>query len=47
MNADGSVNIHDLLMLITAWGDCECHEDLTGDGKVNVADILLLINAWR
>ena len=47
LNGDGSVNVHDLLLVIAAWGDCEtCPEDLNADGHVNVHDILLLIGDW-
>jgi len=46
LNADGAVNIHDLLMLIGVWGDCSCPEDFSGNGRVDVADVLLLIGAW-
>lgn len=46
MNADGIVDVNDLLVLIAAWGECDCIEDLTGDGMVSIADILLLLSAW-
>ena len=46
LNEDGVVNIHDLLLMIGAWGDCDCIEDFTGDGRVSIADILILIGAW-
>lgn len=46
LNSDGNVNIHDLLNLIGAWGDCTCSEDLSGNGKVDVADVLIMISAW-
>ncbi|MBT5136793.1 MAG: hypothetical protein HN568_00575 [Phycisphaerae bacterium] len=46
LNADGTIDVHDLLLMIGAWGECDCIEDLTGDGRVSIADILLLISAW-
>jgi len=47
LNGDGMVNIHDLLVLVSAWGDCQgCQEDLTGDGVVGIADLLLIVAAW-
>jgi hypothetical protein len=46
-NADGNINVNDLLILIAAWGPCEgCAQDLNGDGAVNVNDLLVLIAAW-
>jgi glucose/arabinose dehydrogenase len=51
LNADGVVNVVDLLLLLGAWGDCDpppaaCPADLTGDGTVNVLDLLLLLASW-
>jgi len=47
-NADGTVNVADLLTLIAVWGPCanDCPEDLDGNGSVEVADLLTLIAAW-
>jgi predicted outer membrane repeat protein len=45
-NADGTVNVQDLLTLIAAWGPGNGAEDLNEDGTVNVADLLLLIGVW-
>ncbi len=57
VNRDGSVNVSDLLAVITAWGTCAppCASDVApaatnalgaGDGQVNVADLLLVISGW-
>jgi hypothetical protein len=47
LNADGVVNVSDLLILLGAWGDCSgCDEDLNGDGVVNVSDLLILLGQW-
>jgi len=47
LNADGDVNVNDLLVLIAAWGPCDgCDADLNTDGVVNVNDLLVLIAAW-
>jgi hypothetical protein len=47
LNADGSVNVNDLLILIAAWGPCDgCDADFNADGNVNVNDLLVLIAAW-
>lgn len=44
---DGEVNVHDLLALISQWGDCgKCTADFNGDGVVKVQDLLILIAAW-
>ena len=49
VNLDGQVNVHDVLQVIGAWGDCstkQCDEDITGDYVVDVADLLTLIDNW-
>ena len=49
---DGSVNVADLLSVITSWGPCAappCPADIApvgGDGQVNVADLLAVITNW-
>lgn len=50
INCDGSVDVTDLLAVISAWGDCEedavCAEDVNGDGTVDVTDLLSVISDW-
>ena len=48
LNHDGTVNVADLLILLSAWGPCitACPADLDGDGAVNVADLLILLANW-
>ena len=51
MNADGYVNVTDMLQLIESWGSCipgpnSCDADLDGDSYVNVSDLLILIDSW-
>lgn len=55
INADGLVNVTDLLAVIAAWGECEfpgnCPPDIApaatgGDGIVNVSDLLAVIASW-
>jgi hypothetical protein len=47
LNNDGSVNVHDLLLLINQWGECVgCDADFDGDGIVSVQDLISLIAAW-
>lgn len=51
VNNDGTVNVSDLLAVITGWGNCptppaSCPADVNGDGTVNVADLLLVITNW-
>jgi len=53
LNGDGSVNVEDLLAVISAWGPCpvpnNCPADIAppgGDDIVNVSDLLAVIAAW-
>ena len=47
LDADGDVDVADLLTLIAAWGTCDgCSADFDGDNDVDVADLLTLIAAW-
>ncbi len=49
LNADGFVNIVDLLALLAAWGPCGegcCLADLDIDGEVGITDLLLLLANW-
>lgn len=55
---DGTVDVHDLFLLLAEWGDCEdgvsCTADLTDssgltnsiDGKVDVFDLFYLLGHW-
>ncbi len=48
---DGTVNVADLLAVITAWGPCpqppaSCPSDINYDGQVGVSDLLSVIGAW-
>ena len=45
LNNDGSVNVSDVLRIISKWGGSG-REDLNGDSIVNVSDLLYLLNAW-
>ena len=50
VNADGGVNVDDLLMVIAFWGDPPPPflpgVDADGNGIVNVDDLLLVVNNW-
>lgn len=47
LNGDGSVNVLDLLLLLTDWGPClGCAADLNGDGAVDVLDLLEMLTNW-
>lgn len=50
IDADGRVNVSDILDLIADFGPCNgidsCFSDLNDDGEVNVSDILILIGNW-
>ncbi|MCI0364914.1 MAG: hypothetical protein L0Y44_02795 [Phycisphaerales bacterium] len=49
-NADGEVNITDLLMVIETWGPCpsvgSCPTDSNNDDLVNIADLLTVVANW-
>ncbi len=47
INADGVVDVADLLGLISVWGDCRgCDGDVNVDGTVDVRDLIALFAAW-
>jgi len=50
LNGDRGVDAGDLVVLLSAWGQCDpgkpCPADLDGDGTVNSADLALLLSAW-
>jgi predicted outer membrane repeat protein len=49
LNADGVVDVSDLLILLSSWGECqksECSADLNNDGFVDVSDLLILLSNW-
>ncbi len=48
LDADGDVDIVDLLALLAAWGPCPapCIPDLDADGTVGIADFLILLANW-
>ena len=52
VNADGSVDVNDLLAVINAWGPCKvecpatCPADLNHSGSIDVDDLLLVIQQW-
>ena len=46
-NADGVVDITDLLSMISQWGDCDnCASDVNDDGTVDINDLLIVISNW-
>jgi dockerin type I repeat protein len=49
-SGDGTVNIVDLLIVISSWGACSngepCPADFNADGVVNVADLLIVLSNW-
>ena len=50
VNGDGVVNVSDLLIMISQWGQCpasgSCDSDVNGDGYVSVTDLLIAIANW-
>lgn len=49
LTSDLSVDVHDLLAMLGAWGVCTdkgCDEDLDDDGLVGAADLATLLHHW-
>lgn len=48
IDGDHSVNVIDLLRVLTAWGACSvpCEADINRDGMVNTVDLLNLLTNW-
>jgi hypothetical protein len=46
LDGDGSVGIHDLLIVIDLWGTDDADADLDGNGQVGITDILVVIDSW-
>ncbi|MDP7008884.1 MAG: hypothetical protein QGI78_04860 [Phycisphaerales bacterium] len=46
MNADDTIDISDLLLLIDAWGSTNSQGDFDNNGIVDITDMLMLISAW-
>lgn len=50
LNCDGVVDIDDLFILLSAWGECadpdNCPADLDQNGTVDVDDLFILLSAW-
>ena len=48
--ADGTIDVSDLLEVVSHWGTCPtsspCYGDITCDGEVDVADLLEVIGNW-
>jgi hypothetical protein len=47
VDASGTVDVNDLLSVISAFGPCEgCDEDFNGDGEVGVDEILAVLSLY-
>jgi hypothetical protein len=46
VNQDEVVDVSDLLLLLSAWGESGVPEDIDGDGVVDVADLLMMLEGW-
>ena len=50
VDANGLVNVEDILSLLSEWGSCDgissCFSDSNDDGSVDVNDLLMLIANW-
>ena len=44
LNANGIVDVEDLLIVISGWGTPD--GDANGDGVTNISDILVVISVW-
>ncbi|MEE2906859.1 MAG: hypothetical protein VX527_03410, partial [Planctomycetota bacterium] len=47
VNADGSVDVNDVLDVINAWGSNQADTDLDNNGIVDVNDLLTVIENWN
>ncbi len=46
-NADGVVNLTDLMAVLGGWGDCPgCLEDFDDDGVIGIIDFLIVLGHW-
>jgi lysyl endopeptidase len=46
VTGDGTVDVNDVLELISAWGSSDADSDVDDDGIVDVNDLLIVIDAW-
>jgi hypothetical protein len=47
LDCSGSVDVSDLLAILSVWGSCAgCPEDLNGDDAVAVGDLLMVLVTW-
>lgn len=49
VNADGTVNVNDILTLINGWGPCgdACFDDLDANGTIDVDDLLSVLAHYQ
>ncbi len=47
LNGDGVIDVADVLLVVSSWGQVHTSADLNGDGTVNVVDLLILIETWN
>lgn len=47
LDADGSIGVNDLLLLIAGWGLIHSSADLDGDGVVATNDLLFILAVWN
>ncbi|MBT4529561.1 MAG: hypothetical protein HOC27_00005, partial [Phycisphaerae bacterium] len=46
IDGDGSVDVSDVLVMVSVWGTNDADADINGDGTVSVADLLIVIDSW-
>jgi hypothetical protein len=48
VDGSGSIDVVDLLLMLSNWGDCEgCPSDANGDGVVDVDDVLIALGGFN
>ena len=46
VDADGTVNVLDLLLILEEWGTGDSCADINIDGVVDTGDLLLVLEHW-
>jgi hypothetical protein len=47
LNSDGQVNVFDLSILLTKWGQTVAHAaDINNDGSIGILDLSVLLSSW-
>ena len=46
LNADSEINILDMVLVASAFGETDSDADVNGDGNVNILDLVQIANAF-